>query len=132
MKNSFYILDELIDNLKNPCDIVFEVKRGKVISSSGAPVNGYSLTETDLEKFVKEKYRPSLTNSEEQSVVWVVPEEIVETLIDLDNQPITMIDLYLKIKDDFPKYSDKDLKKYAIKLCEYNVLNLNNAKKRWI
>ena len=40
--------------------------------------------------------------------------------------------LYLKMKEDFPKYEDKELKKYAIKLCEYNVLNLNNAKKRWI
>jgi hypothetical protein len=126
------LFSTLIEDNINPCDVVFEVKRGKVMASTGTPVNGYTLAKTDIEKFVKEKYRPSLTNSEEQSVVWVVPEEIVKTLIDLDNTPITMIDLYLKMKEDFPKYEDKELKKYAIKLCEYNVLNLNNAKKRWI
>tara|TARA_R100000008_G_C3576047_1_gene165345 strand:+ start:1063 stop:1755 length:693 start_codon:yes stop_codon:yes gene_type:complete len=123
---------ELIDNNTNPCDIVFEFKRTKVMASTGTPVNGYAIEPTEMEKFVKEKYRPSLSDTEEQSWVWVVPEEIVNTLIDLDNTPMSMIDLYLKMKTDFPKYDDKDLKKYAIKLCEYNVVNIKNARKQWI
>ena len=126
------VFAQLIEEHQNPCDVVFEFKRGKVIASTGSAVNGYSLSKTDMEKFVKEKYRPSLTNSEEQAVIWLVPEEIVEQLKPLDNTPITMIDLYLKMKEDFPKYDDKELKKYAVKLCEYNVLNLRKAQQRWI
>ena len=82
--------------------------------------------------FVAEKFRPSLTNSEEQSYTWLVPEEIVEFLKDKNGDPITMIDLFLIMKEQFPAIPEKELKKYAVKLCEHNVLNLNNARERWI
>ena len=45
---------------------------------------------------------------------------------------MTMIDLYLIMKDQFPAIPEKELKKYAVKLCEHNVLNLLNARKKWI
>ena len=102
------------------------------MTSYGSAVNGYEITPTEMGMFVKEKYRPSLTNSEEQSVVWLVPEEIVEHLRESDGQPMSMIDLYLLLKDDFATYNEKDLKKYAVKLCENNVLNLRKATKQWI
>ena len=102
------------------------------MTSYGSAVNGYEVNPTEMGMFVKEKYRPSLTDSEEQSVVWLVPEEIVESLRKQEGQPMTMIDLYLQLKDEFATYSDKDIKKYAVKLCENNVLNLRNARKTWI
>ena len=123
---------EMIENAKNPTDFIFEVKRTKLMTSYGSSVNGYSIVPTEMDMFVKEKYRPSLTNSEEQSVVWLVPEEIVDTLREQDGQPMTMIDLYLLLKDNFATYGDKELKKYAVKLCQNNVLNLRNAQKTWI
>jgi hypothetical protein len=82
--------------------------------------------------FIAEKFRPSLTSSEEQSYTWIVPEEIVEYLKDKDGEPMTMIDLFLMMKEHFPAIDEKELKKYAIKLCEHNVLNLVNARKKWI
>ena len=123
---------EMIENAKNPTDFVFEIKRTKLMTSYGSAVNGYELTDTDMDMFVKEKYRPSLSDSEEQSVVWLVPEEIVQSLKDKNGLPMTMIDLYLLLKDNFATYDEKDLKKYAVKLCENNVLNLRNARRQWI
>jgi hypothetical protein len=123
---------EMIENAKNPTDFIFEIKRTKLMTSYGSAVNGYEVNPTDMDMFVKEKYRPSLTNSEEQSVVWLVPEEIVQSLSDRNGEPMTMIDLYLQLKDEFATYSDKDIKKYAVKLCENNVLNLRKATKQWI
>ena len=87
---------------------------------------------TDIDAFVSEKFRPSLTNSEEQSYKWNVPEEIVEYLKDKDGEPITMIDLFLILKEQFPAIPQKELKKYSVKLCEHNVLNLLNAREKWI
>ena len=123
---------EMIENAKNPTDFIFEIKRTKLMTSYGSAVNGYEITPTEMDMFVKEKYRPSLTNSEEQSVVWLVPEEIVQSLSDMNGEPMTMIDLYLLLKDEFATYNEKDLKKYAVKLCENNVLNLRKATKQWI
>jgi len=45
---------------------------------------------------------------------------------------MTMIDLYLLLKNEFPAFEDKELKKYAVRLCEHNVLNIMNARERWI
>jgi hypothetical protein len=103
-----------------------------VTTSFGRSANGYIIEPTETEAFVAEKFRPSLTNSDEQSYTWLVPEEIVEYLKDKDGEPITMIDLYLILKEQFPAILDKDLKKYAVKLCEHNVLNLINARQKWI
>ena len=63
---------------------------------------------------------------------WVVPEEVAEFLKDKNGDPMTMIDLFLLLKEQFPAIPEKELKKYAVKLCEHNVLNLNNARERWI
>jgi hypothetical protein len=122
----------LIENGINPTDVIFEFQKGKVITTTGRQANGYLLEPTEDEPFVAEKFRPSLTNSDEQSYTWIVPEEIVEFLKDKNGDPMTMIDLYLIMKDQFPAIEEKELKKYAVKLCEHNVLNLNNARQKWI
>jgi len=123
---------ELIDKSINPTDKVFELGRTKIKTVSGRSVNGYEMLETDKEAFVKEKFRPSLYNSEEQEVRWVVPEEIVEFLKDKDGEPISLIDLFLLLKDNFGGLKDKDLKTYAVKLVNNNVLDLRKAKEKWI
>ena len=126
------LFSTIIDNGVNPTDLVFEFKKGKVATTSGRMANGYILTSTEIQPFVAEKFRPSLMNSEEQSYRWVVPEEIVEYLKDKEGEPMTMIDLFLLMKEQFPAIAEKELKKYAVKLCEHNILNLRNAKEKWI
>tara|TARA_R100000995_G_scaffold83399_1_gene59202 strand:- start:1106 stop:1777 length:672 start_codon:yes stop_codon:yes gene_type:complete len=126
------IFSSLIEKGINPTDVVFEFSFGKVKTSFGKSVNGYQIEQTENEVFVAEKFRPSLTNSEEQSYTWTVPEEIVEYLKDKDGEPMTMIDLFLLMKEQFPAIDEKELKKYAVKLCEHNVLNLLNARQKWI
>ena len=122
----------IIENGTNPTDVVFEFKKAMVTTTSGRKANGYLLEPTEDEPFVAEKFRPSLTNSDEQSYTWLVPEEIVESLKNKNGDPMTMIDLYLIMKEQFPAIDEKELKKYAVKLCEHNVLNLNNARQKWI
>ena len=117
---------------QNPTEMVFEIKRTKIMTSQGKPVNGYQLTSTEMDVFVKEKFRPSLEGSEEQTYTWVVPEEIVNFLKEKDGQPITMIDLFLILKDNFAGYSEKELKSFTTRLCENNDLNLRKARKKWI
>ena len=122
----------LIDNDINPTDKVFEFKKGKVETSTGRKANGYLLELIEDEPFVAEKFRPSLTVSDEQAYTWTVPEEIVEYLKDKNGDPMNMVDLFLIMKEQFPAISEKDLKKYAVKLCEHNVLNLTNVRQKWI
>tara|TARA_R110000751_G_scaffold127836_1_gene229959 strand:+ start:48 stop:719 length:672 start_codon:yes stop_codon:yes gene_type:complete len=122
----------IIENGTNPTDIVFKIEKGKVTTSFGSSTNGYVLEATELEAFVVEKFRPSLTNSDEQAYTWVVPEAIVEFLKDKNGEPMSMIDLFLILKDQFPAIEDKELKKFSVKLCEHNILNLNNARQKWI
>jgi hypothetical protein len=43
-----------------------------------------------------------------------------------------MIDLFLILKENFPAIPEKEIKKYAVKLCEHNVLCLTNARTKWI
>ena len=126
------VFSELIDDSINPTDVVFEMKRTKIKTSYGRAVNGYLLEKTDVNAFVSEKFRPSLLNSEEQEYTWVVPEEIVSFLEDKNGDPISLIDLFLLLKDNFGGIAEKDLKTYAVRLCENNVLNLRNARKKWI
>ena len=130
--NAQRLFSTMIENGVNPTDKVFEFKKGKVKTTFGRETNGYSIEVTDDDVFVVEKFRPSLTSSEEQSYTWIVPEEIVEYLKDKNGEPITMIDLYLLLKEQFPAIPEKELKKYAVKLCEHNVLNLMNARRKWI
>ena len=122
----------MIDENINPTDVVFEMKRTKIKTTSGRSVNGYLLNITEEKPFVVEKFRPSLFNSEEQEYHWVVPEEIVKFLEDKEGDPISLIDLFLLLKDNFSGISEKELKTYAIRLCENNVLNLRKARKKWI
>ena len=130
--NAQRLFSTMIENGVNPTDKVFEFKKGKVKTTFGRETNGYNIEVTDDDVFVVEKFRPSLTSSEEQSYTWIVPEEIVEYLKDKNGEPITMIDLYLLLKEQFPAIPEKELKKYAVKLCEHNVLNLMNARRKWI
>ena len=126
------LFSTLIDNGTNPTDLVFEFQKGKVKTTFGREANGYIIEPTETEAFVAEKFRPSLTNSAEQSHVRIEPEEVVEYLKDKNGEPMSMIDLFLLLKNQFPAIPEKELKKYAVKLCEHNVLNLMNAKERWI
>tara|TARA_R110002020_G_scaffold9593_5_gene37647 strand:- start:10380 stop:10883 length:504 start_codon:yes stop_codon:yes gene_type:complete len=123
---------EQIQSAVNPTDNVFEIKRTKIKTSSGRVVNGYQLTTTEMESFVKEKFRPTLYNSEEQEYHWVVPVEIVEFLKDKEGEPISLIDLFLLLKDNFSGIQEKDLKTYAVRLVENNVLSLRKAREKWI
>jgi len=126
------LFSTLIENGTNPTDLVFEFQKGKVKTTFGREANGYIIEPTESDAFVAEKFRPSLTNSDEQSYRWVVPEEVVEYLKDKNGEPMSMIDLFLILKEQFPAIPEKELKKYAVKLCEHNVLNLMNAKEKWI
>ena len=123
---------ELIEKNVNPTDKIFELCRTKIKTVSGRAVNGYQITETDEKVFVKEKFRPSLYNSEEQEVHWVVPEEIAEFLKEKDGEPMSLIDLFLLLKDNFGGLKEKDLKTYAVRLVNNNVIDLRKAKERWI
>tara|TARA_R110000824_G_scaffold108112_1_gene254863 strand:- start:238 stop:741 length:504 start_codon:yes stop_codon:yes gene_type:complete len=126
------LFTNIIDDGRNPTDILFEVERGKIKTSSGRTVKGYDLTITDRECFVAEKYRPSLLNSEEQEYKWVVPEEIIEFLKDKDGEPISLIDLFLLLKDQFSGMKEKDIKVYAVRLVDNNVLDLRRAREKWL
>ena len=80
--------------------------------------------------FVKEVLRPSPLNAFQNIVRdfrWVVPEELVVKLVDLDGHPISLIDLFLKIKE-ISNIEDNTAKKYAIRLLENGVVDLKKAK----
>jgi predicted nucleotidyltransferase len=126
------LFTKIIEGRENPTDIVFEVKRAKIKTTMGRFVKGYELTKIDKEPFVAEKFRPSLYDSEEQEWKWVVPEEIIDFLKDRDGEPITLIDLFLLLKDQFSGIDEKDIKVYAIRLVDNNVLDLRRAREKWI
>jgi len=126
------LFTNIIDSSRNPTDIIFEAERGKIQTSSGRTVKGYNLSATEREPFVAEKFRPSLLNSEEQEYKWVVPMEIVEFLKDKDGEPISLIDLFLLLKDQFSGMAEKDIKVYAVRLVDNNVLDLRRAREKWI
>tara|TARA_R100000458_G_scaffold59752_1_gene71569 strand:- start:2886 stop:3335 length:450 start_codon:yes stop_codon:yes gene_type:complete len=126
------IFSEQIESAVNPTDRVFEIKRTKIKTSTGRVVNGYHINPTEMDVFVQEKFRPNLFNSEEQEYHWVVPVEIVEFLKDKDGEPISLIDLFLLLRDNFSGIDEKELKTFAVKLVDNNVLNLRNAREKWI
>jgi len=123
---------KIIDEKVNPTDVVFEIKRTKIKTSYGRTVNGYEVNSTDIPQFVEEKFRPSLYNSEEQEWRWVVPEEIADFLKDKEGDPTTLIDLFLLLRDTFSGMDEKDLKAYAVRLVDNNVITLKNAQEKWI
>jgi len=62
----------------------------------------------------------------------VVPVEIVDFLKDREGEPISLIDLFLLLKDHFSGIKEKEIKKYAIRLVNNNVLDLRRAREKWI
>ena len=114
---------EILDKGKNPCDLLFEVNRGKIEVVAGEKVNGYSLKTTDEKVFKSEKERPSLFTEGK----YLIPQDIVSSLRPFDGEPMNMLDLFLKIKKLFPTVPENDVRKYSIKLCENGVLDLRKA-----
>jgi hypothetical protein len=114
---------QILDEGKNPCDILFKVNRGKIEVVAGEPVNGYSLEATDEPVFKSEKERPSLFTEGK----YLMPQDMVSALRPFDGDPMNMLDLFLKIKELFPSIPENDIRKYAIKLCENGVLDLRKA-----
>ena len=45
---------------------------------------------------------------------------------------MSLIDLFLLLRDKFSGISEKEVKKYAVKLINNNVLDLRKAKEKWI
>ena len=124
------IFSDLFDNNINPCDLVFEITKTKITNLNGNKVSGYEIKRSDEEMFVKEVFRPSPLNAFQNIVRdfrWVVPEELVVKLVDLDGHPISLIDLFLKIKE-ISNIEDNTAKKYAIRLLENGVVDLKKAK----
>jgi len=124
------IFSDLLDDNINPCDLVFEISKTKITNLSGNKVSGYSIKKSSEDMFVKEVFRPSPLNAFQNIVRdfrWVVPEELVIKLVDLDGHPISLIDLFLKIKE-ISNVDDKEAKKFAIRLLENGVIDLKKAK----
>jgi len=124
------IFSDLFDNNINPCDLVFEITKTKITNLNGNKVSGYDIKRSDEEMFVKEVFRPSPLNAFQNIVRdfrWVVPEELVIKLVDLDGHPISLIDLFLKIKE-ISNIEDNIAKKYAIRLLENGVVDLKKSK----
>tara|TARA_Y100001963_G_scaffold31914_1_gene44024 strand:+ start:3255 stop:3938 length:684 start_codon:yes stop_codon:yes gene_type:complete len=124
------IFSDLFDNNINPCDLVFEITKTKITNLNGNKVSGYDIKPSDEEMFVKEVFRPSPLNAFQNIVRdfrWVVPEELVIKLVDLDGHPISLIDLFLKIKE-ISNIEDNIAKKYAIRLLENGVVDLKKSK----
>ena len=113
----------------NPCEIVFEIRKGKIVTPKGYETKGYDIkTVEDMEPFIAEVDRPSPF----QEGKWIVPRMIAEALFDIDGHPMNLLDLYTEMKERFPSIEDKDIKQYAILLGENGVVDLRNAKeKEW-
>ena len=144
------IFSDLLDDNINPCDLVFEISKTKITNLSGNKVSGYSIKQSDEDMFVKEVFRPSPLNAFQNIVRdfrWVVPEELVVKFTDLDGHPISLIDLFLKIKEmstieghpislidlflkikEISTIEDNEAKKFAIRLLENGVVDLKKAK----
>ena len=125
------IFSTLFDDNKNPCDMVFKVSYRQLTNMNGKKYNGYDIIESDEEMFVKEVFRPSPLDAYQNMVKdfkWVVPEELVMKLIDYDQKPMSLIDLFLLIKEIYPIIEDKDAKKYSIRLIENGLLDVKKAK----
>ena len=116
------------DNLKeniNPCDILHEVRKGKITTPKGFETSGYEITVVkDIEPYIAEKDRPSPF----QEGKWLIPRMVAEGLMDLDRQPFNLIDLYTEMKERFPNIEDKQIKEYAILLGVGGVVDLRKAK----
>ena len=109
----------------NPCDILFQVRKGKITTPKGYETSGYEVAIAgDMDPFVAEKDRPSPL----QEGKWLIPRMVAEGLMDLDRQPFNLIDLYTEMKERFPNIEDKQIKEYAILLGDGGVVDLRKAK----
>ena len=115
----------IIRDDKNPCGILFKVKRELISVVGGEKVNGYSLNTIDEEAFVPEIDRPSFQAKGEL----LVPQEIIDGLRPYDNHAFNLLDLFFKMKKMFPYLDEKDIKQYAIKLYDNGVLDLRKGLK---
>ena len=122
----------------NPCEVLWEIRRGKIKTLTGREVNGYDfnpMVDWDEENginilmpaFVAEADRPSPFQDDME---WIVPRIIADGLLDLDSKPMDLISLFVEMKERFPAYSDKDLKQYAIRLVDNGAVDLRRAAKR--
>jgi len=121
----------LFDDNKNPCDMVFKLNYTQLTNMNGKKYNGYDIIQSDEEMFVKEIFRPSPLDAYQNIVKdfkWIVPEELVMKLLDYDQKPMSLIDLFLLIKDIYPVIKDKEAKKYSIRLIENGLVDVKKAK----
>ena len=124
----------LFEENVNPCSILWEIRRGKVKTLTGREVNGYDcvpMIEINDEGinamsdvFVEEADRPSPFPEDAN---YVVPRMVADGLLDHDGQQIDLIALFLVMKERFPKYEDKELKQFAIRLINNGSLDLRRA-----
>ena len=125
------IFSALFDGNKNPCDMVFKISYVQLTNMNGKKYNGYDVIESDEEMFVKEIFRPSPLDAYQNMVKdfkWVVPEELVMKLVEYDQKPMSLIDLFLLVKEKYPTIEDKDAKKYSIRLIENGLVDIKKAK----
>ena len=115
----------VIRNDKNPCDILFKIKREPISISGGEKVNGYSITITEEDVFVPEVDRPSFEAKGEL----LIPQEVIDGLKPYNNHAFNLLDLFFKMKELFPHLDEQNLKQYAIKLYENGVLDLRKGLK---
>ena len=119
------------ENLKanvNPCNLLWEIRKGEIVTPKGYETKGYDIKYVEQEPFVAEVDRPSPF----QEGKWVIPRMVAEALLDIDGHPMNLLDLYTEMKERFPNIEDRDIKEYAILLGEGGVVDLRNAKeKEW-
>ena len=126
-----HTFSKLLDSNVNPCDVLFTFERKKIPTPSGGKANGYALEQIKKEVFVAEVFRPSLDSNFQNQVKnfkWIVPEEVVRHIADLEGKPFTLIDFFLAIKKKMPKLKDKTAKKYAVALIENGIVDLRKAR----
>jgi len=111
----------------NPCDLLFQVRKGKIVTPKGYETNGYDAEVLEeAEPFIPEVDRPSPF----QEGKWIIPRMIAEGMMDLDGKPYNLIDLYMEMVNRFPNMNDKNIKEYAIILGEGGSVDLRNAKEK--
>ena len=127
-QNSF---SSIFDANVNPCDKLFRFTYTQLTNMNGKKYNGYDIIPSAGEMYVKEIFRPSPLDAYQNIVKdfkWVVPEELVLKLLKYDEKPMSLIDLFLLIKEIYPAIEDKDAKKYSIRLIENGLVDIKKAK----
>ena len=95
----------IFDTDSNPCDKLFRFTYTQLTNMNGKKYNGYDIIPTAGEMYVKEIFRPSPLDAYQNIVrdfKWVVPEQLVLKLVKYDEKPMSLIDLFLLIKETYP------------------------------